>query len=82
MHREYRPEQMRLGVPSQPDGSDHGHGEGQAHEHAGEPARDPEVERRVLLATTVVVGALLFADLGLAAIGSPLAALRSACPWP
>jgi Cu+-exporting ATPase len=70
LHREYRPEQMRLGVPSPPD-SHHGHGVGHPHHHEGEPAHNPELERRVLLTTTVVVGLLLLADLVLAALGSP-----------
>ncbi len=74
MHREYRPEQIRLGVPSPPDGHHHDHQEGQAREHGGKPAHDPDVERRLLLTTTIAVGSLLLADLVLAAIGSPMRA--------
>ena len=74
MHREYRPEQMRLGVPSPPHGHDD-HGPG--HHHHGEPAHDhdrdhdPDAERRWLWAVTAVVGLLLVADVVLAALGSP-----------
>jgi Cu+-exporting ATPase len=72
MHREYRPEQMHLGAPSRP--HDHrdqgpGHRHGPAHDH--EPEHDPDAERRALVATTVVVGALIMAHLVLGAVGSP-----------
>jgi Cu+-exporting ATPase len=60
---------MRLGVPSGPEGH-HGHEAEHAHHHAGEPPSDPEIERRVLWATTALVGSLLLADLVLAALGS------------
>jgi heavy metal translocating P-type ATPase len=72
LHREYRPEQMRLGVPSPPHGNDdHVH----RHHHHGEPAHDhehdPNAERRWLWAVTAVVGLLLVADVVLAALESP-----------
>jgi Cu+-exporting ATPase len=76
LHREYRPEQMRLGSPALPpaDGGhdhaagiqdhahphDHGHDHGQHHHH---PHHDPDSERRWLFAVTIVVGSLLAADL-------------------
>jgi P-type Cu+ transporter len=66
LHREYRPEQMRLGAPSSAhDHHDHEHGPGHDHAH------DPEAERRALLAVTTVVGTLLVADVLLGAVGSP-----------
>ncbi len=74
MHREFRPDQMRLGVPSPPrDHDDLGHG----HHHHGESAHDydhdhhPDAERRWLWAVTAVVGVLLLADVVLAVVGSP-----------
>jgi Cu+-exporting ATPase len=70
LHREYRPEQMRLGVPSPPAGH-HDHEAEPGHRHAKESAHDPASERRVLWATTALVGSLLAADLLLAALGSP-----------
>jgi len=70
LHREYRPDQMRLGTPSRPHDHD---GHGQAHHHPSEPAHDhdPDAERRWLWAVTALVGLLLLADLVLAALGSP-----------
>src|SRR4051812_19881718 len=59
MHREYQPALM---------GHDH------AHHPEGTtpaPAHDHDAERRALVATTVVVGLLLGADLALAAWGDP-----------
>ena len=58
MHREFRPDQMRLGAPSSPHGDDnHGH----AHHRHGPSAHDhdPEAERRWLWAVTALVGLLL-----------------------
>jgi P-type Cu+ transporter len=70
LHREYRPEEMRLGMPGPV--HDHGpaHGSGHDHHH-DEPHHDPDAERRALVAATVLVGVLLVADLVLGAIGSP-----------
>jgi HflK protein len=69
LHREYRPDQMRLGTPTPSHGhADHGEGR---HPHADEPAHNPELERRTLVTTTAVVGSLLLADLVLTALGSP-----------
>ena len=61
MHREYQPAQMAFGH-SPPSGGEPRHDHG--------PPHDPEAERRALVATTVVVGLLLGADLVLAAWGS------------
>ena len=52
MHREFHPEEMGFGH-SPPHDHAHGPGRRQPHRH------DPDAERRVLLATTIVVGALL-----------------------
>ena len=47
MHREYRPEQMRLGVPPPAhDHHDHGHSHGSGHDHHDEHEHDPDAERR------------------------------------
>ena len=61
MHREYRPEEMGMGLPSSAHDDDHGHD----HDH------DPDAERRMLVGVTVVVGLLLVADLVLGYVGSP-----------
>jgi Cu+-exporting ATPase len=78
LHREYRPDQMRLGVPSPPHGhDDHGHGhhhQGAAahdHGHGHDHDHDPDAERRWLWAATAVVGLLLLADIVLGVLGSP-----------
>ena len=78
LHREFRPEQMRLGVPAPPHGhDDHGHGHhhhgesARAHDHGHDHDHDPDAERRWLWAVTSVVGVLLLADVTLAMIGSP-----------
>src|SRR5271166_3602498 len=70
LHREYRPEQMRLGVPSPSHGLEQ-HGPG--HDRHGERARDhdPDSERHWLWGITAVVGLLLLADVVLEALGSP-----------
>ncbi len=66
MHREYRPEEMGLGLPaSAPHDYDHHHGQAHDHDH------DPDAERRTLVAVTILVGLLLVADLVLGAVGSP-----------
>ena len=71
LHREYRPEQMHLGVPSLPhDHGGQGHGHGHDHGRAPEPDHDPDAERRWLWAVTALVGLLLLADVVLAALGS------------
>jgi ABC-type nickel/cobalt efflux system permease component RcnA len=87
LHREYRPEQMRLGSPSAPHGHDeHGpehdhHDGGQGHHHHVERPHDHghshdhdhdhDAERRWLWAATAAVGLLRLADLVLAAVGNP-----------
>src|SRR4051812_39191377 len=66
MHREYNPAQMAFGHTHGPDHHHH-HGPGgpvPAHDH------DHEAELRTLVATTLVVGLLLGADLVLGAWGS------------
>ncbi|MGP0068345.1 MAG: cation-translocating P-type ATPase family protein [Isosphaeraceae bacterium] len=68
LHREYRPEEMRLGIPVPAHDHGHSHGPGQDHH---EHDHDPDAERRALVGATGVVGVLLVADLLLGAIGSP-----------
>ncbi|MGO9464826.1 MAG: cation-translocating P-type ATPase family protein [Isosphaeraceae bacterium] len=84
MHREYRPEQMRLGAPAlSPDQGGRDQSSGSRHEHAHAPGyshshdhvhdhdhdhHDPDSERRSLFAATIVVGLLLAADFVLPAI--------------
>jgi cation transport ATPase len=69
LHREYRPEQMRLGPPmaSHDHHHDHGHASHVHHEHV----HDPDAERRALVAATAVVGVLLAAHIVLGVLGSP-----------
>jgi heavy metal translocating P-type ATPase len=69
LHREYRPEQMRLGAARTSESHHHGHGA--EHGIDSHHRHDPDAERRALWAATVVVGALLVADLALAAVDSP-----------
>jgi Cu+-exporting ATPase len=57
---------MGLGI-TDPAGHNHDHDHGHGHDHD----HDPVAERRTLVATTAVVGALLLADLVIGAIGSP-----------
>src|SRR5262245_44053471 len=64
MHREYNPAQMAFGHTHSSDHHHHGHGPARNHEH------DHEAELRTLVATTLVVGLLLGADLVLGAWGS------------
>ncbi len=68
MHREYRPDQMRLGAAHPPDGHDH---HDQLSRSAAGPDHDPAAERRALWAATIAVGVLLAADVVLGAMGSP-----------
>ena len=56
MHREYQPARMAIGHVVAAD-----------HDHHPEHDHDPDAERRVLVATTAVVGALLGAHLALGA---------------
>ena len=63
MHREFNPAQMAFGHNHGPD-HHHDHGPGQHHDH------DHQAELRMLVATTVVVGLLVGADLVLGAWGS------------
>src|SRR5271165_6317458 len=71
LHREYRPEQMRLGAPA-PSHDHHGHtyahGHASVHDH---PDHDPDAERRSLVILTVMVGAHLLAHVALGALDSP-----------
>src|SRR5262245_29489336 len=64
MHREYNPAQMAFGHTHSSDHHHHGHGPARNHEH------DHEAELRTQVATTLVVGLLLGADLVLGAWGS------------
>jgi hypothetical protein len=69
VHREFNPAQMAFGHTHGPDHHhhhDHGHGHG--HPHA-QHEHDHQAELRMLVATTLVVGLLLGADLVLAAWG-------------
>src|SRR5947209_9365460 len=63
MHREFNPAQMAFGHAHAPDHHHH-HGPGRP-----EPEHDHEAELRTLVATTLVVGLLLAADLVLGAWG-------------
>src|SRR3954453_16945271 len=62
MHREFNPAQMAFGHTVAPSG-DHHHHDHQHHEH------DHEAELRTLVATTLVVGLLLGADVVLGLLG-------------
>ena len=63
MHREFNPAQMAFGHTHAPDHHRHSHGQHHdEHDHAA--------ELRMLVATTLVVGLLLGADLVLGAWGS------------
>jgi Cu+-exporting ATPase len=66
VHREYQPAQMAFGHSHVSGGDHHHHDHGHDHGHD----HDPDAERRALVATTVVVGLLLGADLVLGAWGS------------
>jgi Cu+-exporting ATPase len=70
LHREYRPEQMRLGTPSRPVEHD---GRAHPHDHPGASVHhhDPAAEGRSLRAVTALVGFLLLADVVLSALESP-----------
>jgi Cu+-exporting ATPase len=68
LHREYRPEQMRLGAPAFSDGHE---ARAHRHDHDHDHDHDPDVELRWLWAVTALVGLLLLADLVLAAVDSP-----------
>ena len=67
MHREYNPAQMAFGHTH---GSDHHHHHGSAPGTAPHDEHDHEAELRILVATTLVVGLLVGADLVLGAWGS------------
>ena len=73
MHREYRPDQMRLGAVVQGPAADaHGH-DHQHHDHAHEHPHehDPAAERRRLLALVILVGGLVAADVLMGWFDSP-----------
>src|SRR3954451_2866971 len=67
MHREFNPAQMAFGHTHTSDHHHHDHGHGQGHPHQ---EHDHEAELRMLVATTVVVGVLVVADLVLGAWGN------------
>ncbi|MHB1561297.1 MAG: cation-translocating P-type ATPase family protein [Isosphaeraceae bacterium] len=63
MHREYRPDEMALGLPGSPSHAHDHHDHHHDHDH--------ESEQRTLVGITVVVGVLIAADLVLGLLGSP-----------
>src|SRR4051794_32010322 len=69
MHREFNPAQMAFGHTYGPDHHhhDHGHDHGHGHQH---DEHDHAAELRMLVATTLLVGLLVGADLVLGAWGS------------